>query len=229
MRIGGLQKVSLIDYPGKICATVFTQGCNFACPYCHNPELVDPSLYNDCLAEEKIFDYLEKRRGRLEAVTITGGEPTIQRDIFKFAGKIKGMGYLVKIDTNGSQPEVLEQLLRKKLVDYVAMDVKAPLNKYAASTRTPGSGKMIRQSTEMVMSSGIDYEFRTTVVKSLLNKADLLAIGRLIKEASLYALQRYVPTKPLDKCFLDETTLRQEEFAAIGKILERSIKKIVIR
>lgn len=229
MKIGGLQKVSLIDYPGKICATVFTQGCNFACPYCHNPELVDPRLYNDCLAEEKIFDYLEKRRGRLEAVTITGGEPTIQCGIIQFAGIIKNMGYLVKIDTNGSRPEVLEQLLSKKLVDYLAMDIKAPLNKYAAATRTPESDKMILQSTEMVMSSGIDYEFRTTIVKSRLNKADLLAIGRLIKDASLYVLQRYVPNKPLDKYFANETTLNEEEFAAIGKILARSIKKIVIR
>lgn len=229
MKIGGLQKVSLIDYPGKICATVFGQGCNFACPYCHNPELVDPGLYNACIAEENIFDYLEKRRGRLEAVTITGGEPTIQPDIIQFAREIRDMGYLVKIDTNGSRPEVLEQLLRKKLVDYVAMDIKAPLNKYDDTTRTPGSNQMIRQSIEIVMSSGIDYEFRTTVVKSQLNKADLLAIGRLIKEASLYVLQRYVPAKPLEKCFSDETTLSQEEFSAIGKIMARSIKKIIIR
>jgi pyruvate formate lyase activating enzyme len=229
MKIGGLQKVSLIDYPGKICATVFCQGCNFHCPYCHNRELVDPGFYNACLAEEQMFDYLEKRRERLEAVTITGGEPTIQRDLIKFASIIRDMGYLVKIDTNGSQPEVLEQLLRKKLVDYIAMDIKAPLNKYDDATRTPGSDKMIRQSTAMVMSSGIDYEFRTTVVKSQINKADLLAIGGLIKDASLYALQRYVPNKPLDKYFSHETTFSQEEFAAIGKILAKSIKKIVIR
>jgi len=229
MKIGGLQKVSLTDYPGKISAIVFTQGCNFRCPYCHNPELVDPELYQECLPEEEFFSYLEKRKGKIEAVTITGGEPTIQNDLIPFVMRVKAMGLLIKIDTNGSKPEVLEELIRRNLVDYLAMDIKAPLEKYAAITRTPVNGKAIRQSIMLIMNSGIDYEFRTTVVKSQIKEADLLAIGRLIKNASLYSLQRYVPTKPLDKNFLTETTLSQGEFGNVKKILEKNISKVIIR
>jgi len=229
MKIGGLQKVSLTDYPGKISAIVFTQGCNFRCPYCHNPELVDPELYQECLPEEEFFSYLEKRKGKIEAVTITGGEPTIQNDLIPFIMRVKAMERLIKIDTNGSKPEVLEELIRRNLVDYLAMDIKAPLEKYAAITRTPVNGKAIRQSIMLIMNSGIDYEFRTTIVKSQIKEADLLAIGRLIKNASLYSLQRYVPTKPLDKNFLTETTLSQGEFGNVKKILEKNISKVIIR
>ena len=229
MKIGGLQKVSLTDYQGKISAIVFTQGCNFSCPYCHNPELVDPGLYQECLQEEEFFSYLEKRKGKIEAVTITGGEPTIQNDLIPFIMRVKAMERLIKIDTNGSKPEVLEELIRRNLVDYLAMDIKAPLEKYAAITRTPVNGKAIRQSIMLIMNSGIDYEFRTTVVKSQIKEADLLVIGRLIKNASLYSLQRYVPTKPLDKNFLTETTLSQGEFGIVKKILEKNISKVIIR
>jgi len=229
MKIGGLQKVSLTDYPGKISAIVFTQGCNFRCPYCHNPELVDPELYQECLPEEEFFSYLEKRKGKIEAVTITGGEPTIQNDLIPFIMRVKAMERLIKIDTNGSKPEVLEELIRRNLVDYLAMDIKAPLEKYAAITRTPVNGKAIRQSIMLIMNSGIDYEFRTTVVKSQIKEADILAMGRLIKNASLYSLQRYVPTKPLDNNFLTETTLSQGEFGNVKKILEKNISKVIIR
>ncbi|OQX50761.1 MAG: anaerobic ribonucleoside-triphosphate reductase activating protein [Candidatus Cloacimonas sp. 4484_209] len=130
MKIGGFQKVSLIDYPGKICAIVFTRGCNFRCPYCHNPELVLPENYSPLIPEEEIFSFLEKRRGKLDAVEITGGEPTLQEDLTEFIRKIKEMGFLVKLDTNGSFPSVLEKVIYSGLVDYIAMDVKAPLEKY---------------------------------------------------------------------------------------------------
>ncbi len=229
MQIGGFQRVSLADYPGKICAIVFTRGCNFACPYCHNPELVDPCLYRACLAVEDVYSYLEKRRGKLEAVTITGGEPTLQQDLFAFVRSVKSMGYLIKIDTNGSQPEVLERLLDDKLADYVAMDIKAPLEKYSTITGRADSGKTIRQSIKLIMDSGISYEFRTTIVKDQLDEGDLLAIGDLIKDAQLYALQRYIPTKPLDKSFLDKTTLSGEELASVRRLLENNIKRVVIR
>ncbi len=229
MKIGSLQKVSLIDYPGKISATVFAQGCNFACPYCHNPELVDPGSYGNCLPDEEVLSYLEKRKGKLEAVTITGGEPSLQPDLLSFAKDVKALGYLIKLDTNGSRPETLYQLLSEKLLDYIAMDIKAPLSKYKAVTRAPVSSGTIRKSIEMIMSSGIGYEFRTTVVASLLNVADLLTIGRLIKNAPLYVMQRYVPSKPLDKNFLHETTLSTEEFAAARKALAGKIGAVAIR
>jgi pyruvate formate lyase activating enzyme len=229
MKIGGLQKVSLMDYPGKICAIVFTQGCNFRCPYCHNPELVEPCLYQEPLPEESIFSYLERRQGKLEAVTITGGEPAIQSDLISFIKQVKALGYLVKLDTNGSKPEVLEDLINFKLVDYLAMDIKAPLIRYASVTRTPVKGKIIRQSIDIIMASGIPYEFRTTVVKSQLHKAELLAIGNLIKKASLYVLQGYLPNKPLDKHFLTETTYCREEFETVKEILEKNISRVLIR
>jgi pyruvate formate lyase activating enzyme len=229
MKIAGLQKVSLIDYPGKISATVFTQGCNFRCPYCHNPELVDPERYQECLLEDEIFSYLEKRRGKLQAVVITGGEPTIQSDIVSFAQRIKAMGYLIKLDTNGSQPEVLKGLIDHKLLDYIAMDIKGPIGKYAAVTRAPVKGKTIREGIEIIKASGINCEFRTTIVKSQLEEADILAIGTLIKNAPLYVLQRYVPTKPLDEKFLREVSFSQEELNAVRVKVGKKITRVVIR
>ncbi len=229
MNIGGLQKVSLMDYPGKISAVVFTQGCNFRCPYCHNPELVLPELYQECLPEEEIFSYLEKRRGKLEAVAITGGEPAIQKDILSFARRVKAMGYLLKMDTNGSMPEVLKELIRCRLLDYIAMDLKAPLKKYAAVTRTKINGKTILRSIETVAASGLNHEFRTTIVKSQLNEADILAIVNLIGKAPLYVLQRYEATKPLDKNFLFEATYSKEELGALKLKLGKKIAQVVIR
>jgi pyruvate formate lyase activating enzyme len=229
MKIGGLQKVSLMDYPGKICAIVFTQGCNFHCPYCHNPELVEPRLYREALTEISIFSYLERRQGKLEAVTITGGEPALQSDLIPFIKQVKALGFLVKLDTNGSKPKVLKSLINFHLVDYLAMDIKAPLERYASVTRTPVEEEMIRQSIDIIMSSGIPYEFRTTVVKSQLNTAELLAIGDLITNASLYVLQSYIPNKPLDQHFLAETTYGREEFEVVKEILEKNISRVLIR
>jgi len=131
MIIGGFQKFSLIDYPGKICAIIFTRGCNFRCRYCHNPELVIPEKYAPEISLSEIYDFLENRRGKLDAVSITGGEPTLQPDLIKTMKKIKDMGFLIKLDSNGSHPEVLEEVVNKKLADYLAMDVKAPLKDYA--------------------------------------------------------------------------------------------------
>ncbi|MCG6534099.1 MAG: anaerobic ribonucleoside-triphosphate reductase activating protein [Syntrophales bacterium LBB04] len=229
MKIGSLQKVSLIDYPGKIGAIVFTQGCNFRCPYCHNPELVLPSLSGECIPEEFIFSYLDKRKGKLEAVTITGGEPSLQDDLPRFAQDIKAAGYMVKVDTNGSRPDVLEELLKNRLVDYIAMDIKAPLKKYNAITNTPDSDKTIGHSIKLIMDSGIDYEFRTTIVNTQLTSADILAIGKMIKNAPLYALQRYRNAKPLDRSFLNKSSFTQEEFDALKIKLEKTIGRVMIR
>lgn len=229
MKIGGLQKVSLMDYPGKIGAIVFTQGCNFRCPYCHNPELVDPGRYQECLPEEEFFSFLEKRRGKIEAITVTGGEPTIQNDLPPFIERIKAMGYLIKLDTNGSHPEVLEELIRHELLDYIAMDIKAPYAKYAAITRTPIKEETISRSIGIIMAAGIPSEFRTTVVKSQLDEADLLAIGDLIVNARLYALQRYVPAKPLEGKFIDEVSYTPEELHAITIRLGEKMDRVIIR
>ena len=229
MKIGGLQKVSLIEYPGQICAIVFSQGCNFRCSYCHNPELVDPDFYGQCLTEEEIFSFLKKRKGKLDAVTITGGEPTIQSDLIAFIKRIKKWGYLIKIDTNGSHPEVLAKLIADKLVNYIAMDIKGPLEKYGALTRTQIHQELIKRSIEIVMHSGIAHEFRTTLVRSQLTKSDILSIGKLIKNARLYVLQPFIPSKTLDREFLTETTYSYEEIENIRKRFERDVCRVLIR
>jgi pyruvate formate lyase activating enzyme len=228
MKIGGLQKISLIDYPGRISAIVFTQGCNFRCPYCHNPELVDPAQYGPILSEEEVISFLEKRRGKLDAVTVTGGEPTLQPDLDRFLQEIKGMGYLTKIDTNGSNPDVLERLIRGRLVDYLAMDVKGPLKKYERIANVKVKTAKIRRSIELIMASGIEHEFRTTVVRSQLDHEDLIVTAELLKKG-LYILQSFVPAKSLDHEFLTEISYSPEEFADIQKNLESKRLRVFIR
>ncbi|MBM4270578.1 MAG: anaerobic ribonucleoside-triphosphate reductase activating protein [Deltaproteobacteria bacterium] len=229
MQIGALQKVSLIEYPGKICAVVFTQGCNFKCPYCHNPELVKPDLYGECLREDEILSFLEKRRGKLDAVNITGGEPTIQHDLIDFVKRVKKKGYLVKVDSNGSVPEVLKALIKGKEVDYIAMDIKGPLDKYNTITRSQIQEDVIKESIEIIMRSDVPYEFRTTVSKSLLGENDLLEIGNLIRNARLYILQQFVPSKTLDKKFMKEETYSRKELESIAQKLIRKIPQVLVR
>jgi pyruvate formate lyase activating enzyme len=227
MKIGGLQRISLIDYPGKICAIIFTQGCNFRCPYCHNPELVDPRQYGPAVKEGDVLSFLEKRKGKLEAVTVTGGEPVIQKNLDGFLEKIKNMGYLIKVDTNGSKPEVLEKVIQKKLVDYLAMDIKGPLERYAQIASVKVDTSQISRSIELITSSGIEYEFRTTVVRSQLPLKELVSVAKLIKNARLYVLQSFVPNKTLDSAFLSETSYSSEEFSTIRENLEKELPQIV--
>ena len=229
MIIGGFQKFSLIDYPGKICAIVFTRGCNFRCPYCHNPELVNTDLFLSSISEEKIFSFLEKRKGKLDAVEITGGEPTLQPDLIEFLEKIKDMGFLVKLDSNGTNPDIIEEVIKNKLVDYLAMDVKAPLEKYKEITCVDVDTHKIRSNIKLIMNSGIDYEFRTTIVKSLLSKEDIIKIGELIKGANLYILQKFVPSKTLNPDFVNETTYSDEEFTEMKNKMEKYVKRCIVR
>ncbi len=228
MIIGGFQKFSLIDYPEKISAIIFTQGCNFRCPYCHNPELVLPEKYSNPIPEEEILSFLDSRKGKLDAVVITGGEPLLQKDIFDFIEKVKDMGFLVKLDTNGSMPEVLKEAI-KLGVDYIAMDVKAPLEKYREIVRAEVNEEKIKSSIEIIMHAGIEYEFRTTVVKSLLSKEDILKIGMLINGARLYVLQKFIPSKLVDPEFMKEETYSDEEFEEMREELKRYVKECIIR
>jgi len=191
MRIGGLQKFSLIDYPDKFSSIIFTQGCNFRCPWCHNPELVYSHLFKDTISENYIFDFLKSRNNDLEAVVITGGEPTIQPDLAEFIEKIKKMGYLVKLDTNGSNPYVLEKLLKNKLVDYIAMDIKAPPEKYSLLIGRDIDISLIFKSIEIIEKYSPDYEFRTTFVPSLLSEDDIEKIKKLVKDKRKYRVQSY--------------------------------------
>jgi pyruvate formate lyase activating enzyme len=230
MKIGGLQRVSLIDYPGRICAIIFTQGCNFRCPYCHNPELVDPKRFGPATSEEEIFAFLEKRMGKLDAVEITGGEPTIHPDLERFIQALKAMKYLVKLDSNGSHPDVVEKLIEKGLVDYLAMDVKGPLEKYTRFAGVDVDIHAIQKSIDLIIQSGIEHEFRTTVVRSMLDLDDLLRIAERLKNAEVYALQAFVPVKTLDGAFLAEKTYTPEEFLFFkGEIEKKDGLHVIVR
>jgi pyruvate formate lyase activating enzyme len=229
MKIGGLQKVSLIDYPEAICGVIFLQGCNFKCSYCHNPELVDPKLFGPCLEENKVLNFLAKRIGKLDAVSITGGEPTIQKDLIPFIKQIRKLGFAVKIDSNGSQPNVIKKLLDEKLLDFIAMDIKAPLEKYKSIVKVLVDTQPIEESIRLILKSKIPHEFRTTVVKSQLTEKDILKIAKLISGAKRYALQKFVPTKTLDKKFIKEKTYPDDELEKIKKRLEKEIPSVIVR
>ena len=209
MRLGGLQKLSLIDYPGKLAAVVFTQGCNFRCGYCHNPELVIPQEYCPAVPEEEVMAFLRSRQEYLEGVVVTGGEPTVQEGLISFLDQLKRLGYLVKLDTNGSRPEVLKQVLSLRLVNYVAMDVKASLIRYDGVTNVPVSTEKIKESIRLILDAGIPHEFRTTVVKTFHSAGDLLEIRSLVEGARQYTLQR----ARIDGKILDKSLLAREQYS----------------
>ncbi len=223
------RKFSLIDYPGRICAVVFTQGCNFRCPYCHNPELVAKKLFQEPLLEKEVFSFLEKRKGRLEAVVITRGEPTLQPDLIDFFRKSKQLEYLVKLDTNGSKPEMIEKAIESELIDYIAMDVKAPERKYGEIANSYVDTEKIKQSVRLIIDSKLDYEFRTTVVKSQLNEGDILEIGEMIQDAKRYILQKFVPSKTLNRDFRSFATYPDEEFEHLKESLKSYVVECIVR
>jgi pyruvate formate lyase activating enzyme len=229
MKIGGLQKVSLIDYPGEISSIIFLQGCNFKCPYCHNPELVDSKLFGLCLQEKDVLEFLETRIGKIDAVTITGGEPTIQNDLMPFIRRIKKMGFAVKLDSNGSRPEVIQKLLSEKLLDFIAMDIKAPPEKYEKIARVQLKTDLIKESIKIILQAKIPHEFRTTVVQSLITENDILKIAQLISGARRYTLQKFVPTKTLDKKYLKAKLFPVDELEKIRKRLEKEIPIVKVR
>jgi pyruvate formate lyase activating enzyme len=219
MLIGGIHRFSLIDYPSKISCIIFTPGCNFRCPFCHNPELVDPGNFKERVLPDVFFSFLRGRQGKLDGVVITGGEPTLQDDLADFIARIKELGFLVKLDTNGSNPRMLASLLKNKLLDYVAMDVKAPAALYAkvaglSESSEAGDAKntatvieAVQTSISILLKSKIDYEFRTTVVEGLLSEKDILEIGCTIAGAKKYVLQRFVASKTLHPEFEQASSL----------------------
>lgn len=192
MVIGGLQKLSLLDYPDHISAIIFTQGCNFKCQFCYNPMLVGPLAgakdRPPLIGDDDLFNFLKSRAGKLDGIVITGGEPTIHQDLPDFIGKIKALGYLVKLDTNGSNPKMLNKLIEKKLIDYIAMDLKATQGKYASIAGVSVDFEKIKKSVKIIMDCGLPYEFRTTVVPDL-NKKDIEQMAALVKGARVWYLQ----------------------------------------
>lgn len=231
-----------MDYPGKVAATVFLCGCNFRCPFCHNPELADPNGFNKefRISSEEVLDFLESRKNKLDGVCITGGEPTLCPELPDFIGKIREMGFLVKLDTNGTNPEMLAFLLEEGLLDYVAMDIKAPLDKkkYARAVGISSSGResaksilsKVKKSVKILMQSDIDYEFRTTLVKGLHSKEDVLEIARSIKGAKKFYLQAFVPgDKILDPEYRKKKPFSSQEMHKMADECEQFVEHCEVR
>jgi len=201
MEICGLQKLTLIDYPGRLAATIFLCGCNFRCPWCYSRELVLPEEIEKQpkISDRELFDFLEERKGTLEGVVLCGGEPCLHEDLPQFSQKIKKLDYLIKLDTNGSRPQMLKKLIDGKLINYVAMDVKLPKERYKEVLGV--DVKNIEESIKVLKDSKIDYEFRTTVVPTILNKEDIIKIARWLSPAKKYYLQNFRPEKTIDPKF----------------------------
>jgi pyruvate formate lyase activating enzyme len=204
MIIGGLQKTTLIDYPGKLACTVFLAVCNFRCPWCYSAELVLPEkiIKQPRISEKEFFNFLKERKGLLEGVVICGGEPTVNKDLLQFVEKIKKLDFLVKLDTNGSNPEMLKDLIKKRQIDYVAMDIKLPLEKYAGLFGECVRTEDIKNSVDFLKKNQIDSEFRTTVVPGIHTREDFLEIAKWIGGPNVkYYLQNFRPEKTIDNKF----------------------------
>ena len=229
MNFKGFQKVSLIDYPGKICAIVFTGGCNFRCHYCHNPELVVHYEKLPDIPMEEVLSFMQKRKGLLDGLEITGGEPTILPDLPQFMEMIKKMGFLVKLDTNGTNPKMLEEITENKLVDYIAMDIKATPNRYREVVGVKVLLSKIKESVRIIMQSRkmrdgkIDYEFRTTVFPEFFGEEDAREIGKWVKEAQRYVLQKPRTEKTLDAVFNPKNLYTDSELINLAKFLPNCV------
>lgn len=229
MKISGLQKMTLLDYPGKIAATVFTGGCNFRCPFCHNASLVlNDRRAQEAISEEEFFDFLAKRKGLLDGVCISGGEPLLQEDIRQFISGIKSLGFLVKLDTNGSFPSRLKELAGDGLIDYVAMDIKNSPAGYAKTAGTAGDVlPKIKESVTFLLAGHVEYEFRTTVVKGFHTKEDFAAIGKWIQGAGRYFLQNFVDSGDLIQPGL--RGVEKAELAAFADVVRGYVPSVQIR
>ena len=222
--------MTLLDYPGKLAATVFTATCNFRCPWCHNASLVLNTNLSPLISEADFFAFLEKRRGWLDGVCITGGEPLLQKDLPEFIEKIKNLGFLVKLDTNGSFPKQLKELVNRKLVDYVAMDIKNSPSKYAATIDLPGSKEFlpqIQESLSFLLENQVEYEFRTTLVREFHSLDDLKEIAQWIQGANHYYLQNFEDSGDLIQSGFQ--AFIKEELEEIVSTLNRLLPHVEIR
>jgi len=228
MRIGGLQKCSMVDYPGLPAAVVFTQGCPWRCSFCHNSALVKPECFTPPMPEEEVLAFLQSRCGRLDGVVITGGEPTLQPDLPEFLRKVKAMEYAVKLDTNGMFPERLRAAIQTGCIDYLAMDIKAPLDRYPEVVGVPTEPADLQASIGLIRASGLTYEFRTTVLPWLHTPDCMRETVEAVRGASRYALQRYEPEHAMESIRREEndavdfTVLRDCVAPCVGEVLLRN-------
>lgn len=227
MNILGIEKSSFIDYPGNICTVIFTGGCNFKCSYCHNSSIVN-NIGNN-IDEEEIITYLKKRKKFVDALCISGGEPTLQKNLYEFICRVKKEGFLVKLDTNGTNPNLLKKLINEKLIDYVAMDIKASLAKYSSITETYVSLENIKESINILIQNKVDYEFRTTICKELLSIEDIETIAKEIKGCKKYVLQNFRDGETVLGGQNKFTSYNIEELKEIEKTIKLLVNKVVIR
>ena len=225
MLIGGFQKMTMLDYPGKVAATIFTYGCNFRCPFCHNATLVIDEA--QLFSEDEILSYLNKRKGILDGVCITGGEPLLQHDIFDFIEKVRETGLLIKLDTNGSYPDKLKEAIDRGLVDYVAMDINTSEENYSRVADTNVKIEDIKKSVRILLENKVDYEFRTTVVRELHTKEDFEKISMWIKGAKRYFLQCFKDSENLIGNNLSAYT--PLELEGFSEVLKNNINEVNIR
>ena len=239
MIIGGLEKMTLIDYPGQLAAIVFTKGCNFRCHFCYNPLLVWPDRETDekkyektcpIILEDEFFLFLKSRQGKLDGVVITGGEPTLHNDLPEFIKKIIDLGYKIKLDTNGTNPEMLGVLLKENLIDYIAMDLKAPLDKYESVVGVKTNCQNLVKSVKMIIESGLPHEFRTTVVPGLLNLADFTAMGEIIEGAHTWYLQKFKSdTQLVDRVLEKNLPFSDTDMEAMVEVGKKYVKICELR
>ncbi|HRX63949.1 MAG TPA: anaerobic ribonucleoside-triphosphate reductase activating protein [Candidatus Absconditabacterales bacterium] len=235
MKLCGIQKSTVVDYPGKLACVVFTLGCNFRCPFCHNPESVLPEQMklfgNDLIPEDAFFNFLKTRKGKLDGVSICGGEPTIQPDLYDFAKKIKEMGFLVKLDTNGTNPDIVEKMIKDKILDYVAIDLKHTRNKYQTAVGVKQNDKFFEgyeRLFKILKKSNIDYEYRTTVIKGMHEIVDIEEMAKYIKGAKNFYLQNYVGGNTLDPNFGGKA-FGEEELENMCKVARKYVQNCGIR
>ena len=217
MKIAGFQKLTLLDYPSKVACIIFTQGCNYKCPYCQNSGLIDHSN-EDLIDEEEIFKYLDKRKGIIDGIVISGGEPTIQKDLKTFMEKVKEKGFLIKLDTNGSNPNFVEEVINEKLVDYIAMDIKNVLEEYKDVTNVNPNINNLKRSIEIIKNSNIEHEFRTTIIKNIHSIDKILKICEYVDGDKLY-LQNFVLSENVLGKYLKPFT--EEDLKEIKKEIEK--------
>lgn len=229
MELKGFQGISLIDYPGKISTVIFIGGCNFSCPFCHNKDLVLSPEKLDTLEFNYVIEALNERRNFIDAVVVTGGEPTIAQGIITFLEAVKDIGLLIKLDTNGYKTDVLTELLSRRLVDYVAMDVKTSFDKYEEAAGVKVETKRIGESISLILGSKIDYEFRTTVVPVIVEKEDIKKIGKKVTGAKRYALQQFVNKNTLDGSFSRKKPYEVRVLKDWAKLLEDYVEEVLIR
>jgi len=228
MILKGFQPTSTIDYPGNICSVLFTAGCNMKCPYCHNAMLASNSSDLSEIPSDEIFKKLESRKNLIDGVCITGGEPTIHKDLPLLIKKIKDMGLKVKLDSNGTNPEMLRQLIDEKLIDYIAMDIKQTLENYKQGCGVDIDTSKIQKSIDIIKENKIPYEFRTTITPEVISKEDVLDIGELLNGSEQYSIQQFIPAQVM---FNKNLTLKYpiEELVALQKELNKKIKKVNLK